>query len=247
MKKIVNRGIIVAALLIGAVTAKAQYAMRAFELNVVHNATTLVDEEDNSPGLRIVEFGIRYMPTFTSLDIRSYNGETIKGSATLQHGFGVTMGINASKHVGVEAELNYYKAYQKYTDASIDREVSIHYINIPVLLSLNTDKTSPVNVNFVIGPQFGINVGSSLKTSGSGNTGTLNAVVAAKRGDVGLAYGVGLEFALNSDHTCRLDLGYRGFYGLVDMDSSTGSDSYNVIVKASRKTQGLYVGLAFPF
>lgn len=247
MKAIVCKIMMVTVFVYASVASKAQYAMKALEHNVMYNTLALDNQEENGPGLRIVEFGIRYMPTFTSLDLKTYNGETIKGSATLQHGFGIFMGVNMSKHVGLQAELNYYREYQKYKDASLDRQVSIHYLNIPILLSLNTNKTSPVNLNFVVGPQFGLNIGSSLKTSGTENTTSLNAVVAAKRGDIGLAYGAGLEIALNADHTFRLDLGYRGFYGLVDMNSSTSSDSYNVIVKASRKTQGLYIGLAFPF
>jgi opacity protein-like surface antigen len=188
------------------------------------------------------------MPTFSSLDLKNYNGEVVEGSVTLQHGFGVLLGVNVSPHVGFQAELDYNQVSQKYKDVNLDRVVKIRYLNIPLLLSLNTNKAAPINLNFVVGPQFGINVGSNMTASGNGNTTTLQAVVAVKKGDVGLAYGAGLEFALNQDHTCRLDLGYRGFYGLVDMNaSSVGSDSYNVVVKASRKSNGAYVGLTFLF
>lgn len=194
------------------------------------------------------EFGIRYMPTFSSLDLKTYNGDVVKGTVNMQHGFGVLLGANVSPHVGFQAEVNYNQVSQKYRDVNLDREVKISYINIPLLLSLNTNKGAPINLNFVAGPQFGINVGSKMTASGDENTTTLQAVVAVKKGDVGLAYGAGLEFALNQEHTCNLDLGYRGFFGLVDMNaSSVGNDSYNVVVKASRKSQGAYVGLGFLF
>ena len=198
--------------------------------------------------LRVGEFGIRYMPTFSSLDLRTYNGNVIKGSVTMQHGFGAMLAINFSKHIGFQGEVNYNQVSQSYKDVSLDRKINIRYLNIPLLFSLNTNKASRVNLNIVAGPQFGINVGSSMKTTGTENTGTLQAVVAVKKGDVGLAYGAGLEFALNANHSCRLDLGYRGFYGVVDMDSSSSdSNTYNVIVKASRKTNGAYIGFAFLF
>jgi hypothetical protein len=198
--------------------------------------------------LRMGEFGIRYMPTFTSLDLKTFNGDVIKGSATMQHGFGIVLAINTSKHVGLQGEINYYQVSQSYKDMNLDREVNIHYINIPLLLSLNTNKAGRVNLNFVAGPQFGINVGSNMKVTGNENAETIHAVVAVKKGDVGFAYGAGFEFALNANHTSRLDLGYRGFYGLVDMNgTNTGTDTYNVIVKASRKTYGAYIGFTFLF
>jgi outer membrane autotransporter protein len=197
---------------------------------------------------RVVEFGIRYMPTFSSLDLKNYNGDVVVGTANMQQGFGVMLGMNVSPHVGFQGEINYNQVSQSYKDVNLDRVVKIRYLNIPLLLSLNTNKAAPVNLNIVVGPQFGINVGSKMTESGNGNTTNLQAVVAVKKGDVGLAYGAGLEFALNPDHTCRLDVGYRGFYGLVDMNAnSVGSDSYNVIVKASRKSNGAYIGLAFLF
>ena len=80
-------------------------------------------------------------------------------------------------------------------DQSVDNEVNIKYLDIPVLLSLNTNKMAAVNLNAVVGPQFGINVGSDISSSGS--TATATATVAAKKGDIGAAFGAGLEFALN--------------------------------------------------
>jgi hypothetical protein len=198
------------------------------------------------PDLKMVELGIHYMPTFYSLDFHSENGDVIKGSVTMAHGFGGMLGLNFSPHVGVQGEVDYYRATQKYKDQGISNEVNIKYLDIPVMLSLNTNKMARVNLNAVVGPQFGINVGSDINTSGS--SGTATATVAAKKGDIGAAFGAGLEFALDEGHNVRLDLGYRGFYGFVKMDANkTGSDSYNVMVSANRKTNGAYVRLTFLF
>ena len=189
------------------------------------------------------------MPTFSSLTVRTYEGDVVQGETTMSNGYGGIIGFNG-KHIGLQGEVNYLKISQKYKDRNLDRVVDISYLNIPVLLSLNTDKSKMINWNVVAGPQFGINAGAKTSSSGGESTDTLKAVVAIKKGDIGLAYGTGLEFMLNAKRSVRLDLGFRGFYGLVDMrDTSTDNDpnTYNVIVKASRKTYGGYIGFAFLF
>lgn len=213
-------------------------------------ATPTEEPKKERPDLKRGEFGFRYMPTFSSLALRTYNGEVVQGQLTMSHGYGVMMGLNFSKNVGLQAEINYNEISQKYKDRGLERQVNVSYLNIPVMLSLNTDKTMPVNLNFVAGPQFGLNVGSSVKTSGNASADTLKATVGVKQGDVGFAYGAGLEFALNRAHTLRLDAGFRGFYGFVDMSASNTSnnpDTYNILVKASRKTYAGYLGLTFCF
>lgn len=200
--------------------------------------------------LRHGEFGIRYMPTFSSMSFRTYNGEVVQGDLTMSHGFGLMLGANFSKNVGIQAEASYLDISQKYKDQGLSRQVNVSYLNIPIMLSLNTDKTRMVNWNFVAGPQFGINLGASVQTTGDENSGTLRAVVGAKGTDVGLAYGTGLEFALNRARTMRADLGYRGYYGLIDASAdqtSNNPDTYNVLVRASRFYHAAYLGLTWCF
>lgn len=220
------------------------------EVQVVHD--TVVKEKDRSKDLklRVGEFGIRYMPTLAALAFRNSNGEVVQGEFTMSQGYGLMLGLNFSKNVGLQGEVNYLDVTQKYKDRNLDRQVNVAYLNVPVLLSVNTDKRRVVNLNFVAGPQFGFNIGSSIKTSGSDNTETVKATVGASGTDVGLAYGTGLEIALNPMHTFRLDLGYRGFYGLFDAmgnQSSSNPDTYNVLIRASRKTHAAYLGLTMCF
>lgn len=168
----------------------------------------------------------------------------------MSHGWGVMVGFNFSRHVGIVGEVNYNQINQKFKDRNLDRRVSVSYLNIPVMLSLNTNKEAPVNLNFVVGPQFGLNLGASVSGDDGGNADSVRAVVGVKSGDIGAAYGAGLEFALNREHTLRLDLGFRGYYGLVDMrgsQSSSNPDTYNVLLRASRKTYAGYIGLTFLF
>ncbi|MEW6469853.1 MAG: porin family protein [Bacteroidota bacterium] len=229
-----------------------KHALIAFYavLTFVTTASVKAQEttEETKPDLYTGEIGFRLMPTFSSLRLNTYNGETVQGAFTLSLGYGAMLGINLNKNLGLQAEVNYLEIMQKYKDHGLEREVHLNYINIPLLVSFSLDKTKPVNFNVVIGPQLGLNIGSSLRTYGSGETDSLQAVVAVKEGDTGLAYGAGLEFALNPDRNLRLDVGFRGVYGLVDIrGKETAPNTYNVIVKGARKSYGGYLGLTYLF
>lgn len=198
--------------------------------------------------LRRTEFGIRYMPTISSIDLKTYNNDIIKGSVSINHGFGIMVSFNLTKHFGIQGEVNYYQVSQTLRDLDLSNEVNIKYLNVPVLLSINTNKEKRLNFNLVAGPQFGINAGAKIKSTGTVNPENVRAVVALKKGDVGIAYGAGFEFAVNNSHTVRLDFGYRGFYGMVDINASkTADNTYNLVAKASRKTNVIYAGVAFLF
>jgi len=225
-------------------------------LKVIERTTIIKDNTNNNGNgkdetedpLRRGEFGIRFLPTFTSLSFNTSEGGVVEGSGDLNYGYGVMFGLNFSKNVGLVAEIDYLDISQKYKDRELERQVHLNYLNIPVLLSLNTNKTKPVNLNVVIGPQFGINVGSSVSTTDNNNGNTVHATLAVKEGDVGIVYGAGFEFALNRRHTFRLDLGFRGMYGLVDISSDvTGPNTYNVLIHASRRSYGGCLGLTLAF
>jgi opacity protein-like surface antigen len=218
---------------------------------VVKHDTVYKKEKSERPPLRRVELGVRYLPTFSLLRFNTYSGETVQGQVSMSHGVGVNFGLNFTKNIGIEAEVNYVEINQKYKDANLNRQVGVTYLNIPVMLSINTDKTAPVNLNFVVGPQWGLNMGARVSGGPvSNNSETYHATIGVKSGDAGLAYGAGLEFMLNDNHTLRLDIGARGYYGFVDIksnQSNTNPDTYNVIVKGSRKSYNGYIGLSFLF
>lgn len=242
-KKISTWSIILLAGILPAITGKAQESNQ--ETKTKDPAATQTADE---PELHKNEFGIRYLPTFTDLSLRNYNGEVVKGTVTANNGFGVMFAHNISSVVGLQIEINYDKISQKYKDRGLDQKVTIDYFNIPLLLSLCTPKTNPVFFGIVVGPQFGINAGSKLNGNNQSETDTLHAVVAVKQGDVGLAYGAGFGIALNEKQTVRVDFGFRGMYGLVDINGTpTADNTYNVLVKGSRKVYGGYAGITFLF
>jgi hypothetical protein len=194
------------------------------------------------------EFGVRFMPTVSAFDLQTSSGGTIKGQATFGYGIGALLGFNFSDHVGVQGEVIYSSLNQKYTEEDVERKINLKYINIPLMISLNTNKSGPVNLNLVGGPQIGISVGSNVFTSGGTNNS--QAEVSVKKGDLGLAYGAGVDFALSASGSLRLGLGFRGVYGLLDIsdnNSSTTTDSYYVLDRTHMKTYSLYTGLSLLF
>jgi hypothetical protein len=224
--------------------------MALLSVSAVAQETTKENKQSDRPELRKGEFGVRYMACYSSLELKTFYGDIIQGDVTMSNGFGAILAGNFSKNIGIQAEVSYLAISQKYKDQNLERKVDVSYLNIPIMLSINTDKTRMLNLNFVAGPQFGINVGSSTQTAGTENSGTLHGVVVAKGTDIGIAYGTGLEISLNRMHTFRLDFGYRGFYGLADVSTNQSSnkpDTYNVIVRGSRMTQAAYVGLTLCF
>jgi opacity protein-like surface antigen len=192
------------------------------------------------------ELGIRLMPTVTSLDVKTSSGGEVSGEAVLGFGAGILLGFNFNKYIGVQGEVIYSSISQKSYDKNVERKLNLRYVNIPVLVSLNTGKSKLINLNLVAGPQVGINMGSSISTSGANDVYS-QAVLSVKKNDFGFAYGAGFDVGLNSDHTVRLSVGYRGVLGLLDVSdesTSTTSDSYYVLDRSHVNTHAAYFGLS---
>ncbi len=191
------------------------------------------------------EFGVRFMPTISNLEVQTSSGGQISTDATIGFGAGILLGFNFSNNVGVQGEVIYSTLNQKYSEDDVEKEIKLEYINVPLLLSYNTGKLKPVNFNVVAGPQIGISVGSEF-----GGNADENAVLSVKKGDLGFAYGAGFDFGLNTAKTFRLGIGFRGVYGLVDISDNSNnleSGSYYVLDKAHVKTYSAYFGVSFLF
>lgn len=207
-------------------------------------------ESSDRPPFKRVEFGFRYMPTVSSFEMKTASGGVVKGEGTLGHGFGGMLAFNFTNHFGIQGELIFNSLSQKYKDQDLEREINVRYVNLPLLFSINTGKANPVNLNFVIGPQLGINLGSSIKRTGGTDTDTLTYVLATKKNDFGFAYGAGFEFMLNKIRTIRLDMGFRGVHGLMDINNKEINDSEGsvfIIDGAKVRTKSLYIGFSFLF
>ncbi len=199
---------------------------------------------------KLVEFGVRYMPTLSNVQMKSSSGGTVEGKATLGYGVGVMFGVNFTKHFSLQSEIIYSSVSQKYSEQDVERTINLKYINIPLLVSLNTNKYGPVNLNIVAGPQLGLNVGSSVNTSNNDGTITSQAVLSVKSSDIGFAYGLGIDFGLNTTQTVRLGLGFRAVRGLIDISDNevqTKDGDYYIVDNAKVKTNAGYIGLSILF
>ena len=196
------------------------------------------------------ELGFRLMPSFASFDTKTSTGGTIKGTAEVGFGAGAFLGINFSDNVGAQVELQYTSISQKYTEMNVERKIKLSYINIPVLLALNTGKSKAVNFGMVLGPQLGINAGSSITSSNDNGTNSSQAILAVKKSDISFAYGAGLDFALNQNHTARLGIGYRGSYGLLDISDNSNTlvtNSYYILDRSHIMVHSAYIGISYLF
>lgn len=212
------------------------------------NAFNISAQEDSDQ--KKLEFGMRLMPTVSDFEMKTSSGNGVSGNATLGFGAGMFLGFNFSNNVGIQGEIIYSSISQESNDINIVRKVNLRYLNVPVLLSLNTNKSKLVNLNLVIGPQFGFNAGSSFSQSGVINPDEPQPILVVKRNDVGLAYGAGLDFGLNQERTFRLSLGYRGVLGLIDVSdksNNSSTNSYYLIDKSNVQTHSAYIGLSIMF
>lgn len=197
-----------------------------------------------------VEFGIRFMPTFSKFNLKSNTGTTINGQVTVGYGASAFLGVNLTDFIGIQGEVIYSSVSQKYTEVDVERNIKLKYVNIPLLLSLNTGKTRKVNLNIVAGPQIGISAGTDLEVSGGEISASQNGVLSIKKGDLGFAYGAGIDFGLNPTRTVRLGLGYRGVSGLVDISdrgNTLSTEQYYLVDRTHLRTNAVYAGLSILF
>jgi hypothetical protein len=199
---------------------------------------------------RLVEFGVRFMPTISSLKMQTSEGGTVSGEATLGFGVGALLGFHFNQFVGVQGEIIYSSVSRKYSELDVERKVNLAYVNIPILLSVNTGKYKAVNLNLVAGPQIGINVKNRVYSSGTDVSSKDEAILSVKKADLGLAYGAGLDFGLNKSRNIRLAMGFRGVLGLIDISDNSSTivtDSYYIIDRTHLETYSGYIGFSFLF
>ena len=195
-------------------------------------------------------FGVRFMPTFTSFNVKNADGNTVKGNVTMGFGAGVVIGRNFNKNVGVNLELLYSSISQKFSEVNGNRKINLNYVNIPILLSLNTNIYKRFNLNLSVGPQIGISVGSKMVTTGGDGANVDQAVLSIKKGDLGFAYGAGFDFGLNDENTLKFSLGFRGVYGVVDISNdnkTVTTGSYYLLDRTHLVTNSGYIGFTALF
>lgn len=196
-----------------------------------------------------LEYGIRFMPTFSAFKIYTPTSGIVKGNVSFGYGVEHLFAYNFTKRFALQAEFLYSDLSLKYKEADAERKIHLRYINIPILFSVNTNRYKTVNVNIVVGPQVGFLVESNIRTLNGDRTNNPNAVLLVKTGDLGLAYGAGIDFGLNKSRCLRLGLGFRGTYGLIDISDHKVelAESYYLLNRTHVKTYSAYISLSFLF
>jgi opacity protein-like surface antigen len=191
--------------------------------------------------------GGRYMPVFSSFSVKGNNEGVAQTSFVAGNGWSAYMGSNFTKNFGMQLEVMYSQLSQKYTDRSLEGRIDLDYIYVPLMFVLNSDISEIANFNLTVGPQFGINTGARLTSSGT-IPDSVDFIVAVKGSDFGIAYGGGIDVRLNP--TISLDAGFRGMYGLLDIsnNSQTKTTRQLYILDRSRvKAYAGYIGLRINF
>lgn len=219
------------------------------------------DMPANHGGVPCFYLGARALGSVTNFKINTVENNNVavaKTKATLGYGFGGYAGTNFSKHIALQLEVMYNTLSQKYVDKALNRRIDVSYLNIPLMLVLNTNITKPVNLNITAGPQVGINTGAKITGNSTGNTEVVNSKFAVKATDFGIAYGAGLDFRIV--HALTIGLGYRGITGLIDISDKNSTATYTstqngvtttntvvVLDKSKVTSHGAYVGVRLNF
>ncbi len=187
--------------------------------------------------------------TFTDVNISSSNG-TVTTDYVVGYGGGGYIGYFFNSHVEMRVEALYSSLAQQIVVNDTKQELNLNYVNFPILLGLHTCYDKPVSFNVMVGPQFGINTGSSLEGRGSEGVDTVHASVKVKPTDIGIAYGAGLDFGFGEERLVHLNVGFRGVYGIVDIsegNENTTTNDFYILDRANLKTYSGYAGLSVKF
>jgi len=220
--------------------------MMMFTLLIL-SATRIQAQKTEQLPMYKVEAGFRFTTIIADFKMQTAQGNKVSEQAIPGYGAGSFMGYNISKHLGVQIEINYSSVSRKFTETGITRTVSLQYIDIPLLLSFNTNKLRRVNFNIVAGPQLGVNTGSNIHSSGEAEMISSQPQLSVRTTNMGLAYGAGIDFGLNHKHTFRLAMGYRGMLGLYHINNNKAtlnSGSYYIMQHTPLHTYSVYLGLS---
>ena len=168
----------------------------------------------------------------------------------LVFGASAFLGFNFSNHVGIQGELIYSSISKIVGDFNVERKINFMVCKHSNLAFAHTGKSKVINLNVVAGPQIGFNVGNSLTMSGANDISNPQPVLSVKKNDFGFAYGAGIDFGLNTAHTVRLGLGYRGVIGSwCQRQKQICNNRFLLCIwlNSCQKTNSVYIGLSILF
>jgi hypothetical protein len=198
--------------------------------------------------------GAKFIPAISSINSKTY-GDSVRLETTIALGGGGLMGYQFNKNIATQLEVLYMATGQKYKAGTVDYVVKTNYLSVPLLLKWSTDITNPASFNVHFGPQMGFLMGSSISTSGQGGGVQVDPVIDIRPQDIGIAYGVGVDFNLTSDSKLKALLGFRGVNGLIDINNQDEinpenpgvTGQYIILERANTNLYGIYLGTSYRF
>ncbi|HYG50776.1 MAG TPA: porin family protein [Flavobacteriales bacterium] len=195
------------------------------------------------------EVGFQVMPTYATVTMGNWDGTSVEDDAIIGLSRAGVAAFTLNPTLAVTAEFVYTTFKMEFNHRGSPKRLNVNYISVPLMAAINTSKMSRINVKLVIGPQFGINAGSSVESANGQEPDSLQSLWRVKQGDMGVAYGAGLEFALNSSRSLRLTTGFRGISGFLNVaDNSTNmAVFFSRVNKVNVHLYSVYGGLIWLF
>ncbi|MGI8893098.1 MAG: outer membrane beta-barrel protein [Bacteroidia bacterium] len=198
--------------------------------------------------------GAKFAPGISAIKSNTYN-DSVKVETTIALGGGGLMGYQFNQHIATQLEVMYMASGQKYKAGTVDYHVRTNYLSMPLLLKLSTDINNPVSFNIQFGPQISFLMGTELETDNAGGGVQIEPEISIRPQDIGIAYGLGMDFNITSDSKLQGLFGFRGINGLVDINNKDErnpenpgvTENYIIIERATTSLYGIYLGLQYRF
>jgi len=136
--------------------------------------------------------------------------------------------------LALQPELNYVQKGAEDADGSTTTK--LNYIELPILLKVQTPSAGPVSPSLMLGPTAALNIKAEQET-GSSTTDISDDI---RTGELGLAFGVGLDAALGVG-TLLVDVRYGIGVTSLDDDDDVGETD------VSFRNQGFMVTAGYAF
>jgi len=202
------------------------------------------------------EIGVFFAPVFSVWDTKLSDGQQQYGDPELGYGLNLSFNTIINRYFSIQTGLMYHSMqYKLYIERNKECVVHLDNIHIPVLFTLNTDKTRILNYVLFAGPQVGFNAASSvqfpvpIEANNNNRNASESTVFCVNKLDVGVAYGAGADIALLSSKMIRLDIGYIGTFGFADRCGGVEMQGQTNLVddNTTISTFGGYIGFNVAF
>ena len=118
-------------------------AMSEMQNSAGDSAASVTEQKADQIVPAKVEVGIKFQPVLGMFKMQNSSGDNIHGQEVLGYGGGIYMNYNFTKYLGIQIEMNYSSYSRKYSESNITRTVNLRYIEIPFLVSFNSNKNTP--------------------------------------------------------------------------------------------------------